>query len=201
MGGNWEHSRRRITVMGLMLLGGFALPGCGNRLPDRLELTSYRDPYFPDKYDIVLDELVFRREPTGDLHICGVAKDQSLGEIGGSVEQLLHIHTFWRPRPGKTFADPSSVDAIIEYVIATSGGVCAYSGAGFVYVNEKRDGDLGVQLKQSRLRVRAMLGDCPDLIERGRLIGRFQAEPRDGRAAEINQRLQMLCTPANFAAE
>lgn len=125
---------------------------------------------------IRLDGCAYRADPSGDIHILGRA-NRAPDELGGGrVEQILHIHTFWRPRPGKTFDNPTSVDSTIRYVIKADDGVRVYEGTGFVYLAKARVGSaMLADIENMRLRPASVSGAPPDVIGEARLSGKLRA--------------------------
>lgn len=165
------------------LLGLVALATTGCIRPSRLDLVSFKDPYFPEKFTLSLDQCVYREAPGGDFDIVGHAERPAVDNTPAS-EQFLHIHLFWKPRPGKTYDNPSSVDAIVRYTIVTPNGTRIYSGAGYAYPERPRFGpDLLVKLESARLRPADGAADAPDeILGETRATGTL-AVTRDDQAA------------------
>lgn len=169
--------------------------GCSSGA-SRLELVSYKDPYFPERYTLVLDECAYDVDAGGDYHIVGRSSDQPDPDAG-PVEQLLHVHLFWRPRPGKTHDNPTSVDAVIRYVIATHDGLAVYSGTGFIYPKRDRVSDtIRAAVENARLRLVEQRGQPPDLLGEARLTGTLAARDDANAAVNLMRTLDLLTAPA-----
>ena len=108
------------------------------------------------------------------------------------IEQLLYIHLFWRPHPGKTFDNPSSVNATLQYVIRTDNGEVVYSGTGYVYTNKPRgSSDLKISIEDARWRVSHSRGEVPELLGETRVAGRLVAQQDTSRAVELMRRIEL----------
>lgn len=210
----------------LLVLASLALlcAGCTTSAKT-LQLTSYKDAYFPQDFDLHLDECVFYRDAGGDLHICGRSQrpvllsaetdadspyrhagdvqpvDEPAGDARAQkaeadfVEQLLHIHIFWRPRPGKTHANPTTTDAIMRYGIVTGTGAALYTGTGFAYPKLKSRGKrLAVDVESARLALANDIGDAPTLLGPTRVQGRIVARERSATVIDIRRELDLLET-------
>jgi hypothetical protein len=165
--------------------------GC-SRPTASLELTSYKDPYFPETYEIELADCAYYVGPDGDYHIVGRAAHSPEKSNGGTVEQFVHAHLFWKPWPGKTFAHPTTVDATIRYAIVTEQGTAVYCGTGFVYPKKRRltDGIIA-RVEQARLRLESQVGDAPELIGAARLAGKLVAEDNPCLAVDLRRQLEL----------
>lgn len=165
--------------------------GC-TRPTGSLELTSYKDPYFPETYEVELDECAYYAGPGGDYHIVGRATHIPEDNPGGEITQLLHVHLFWQPRPGKTFDNPSSVDATIRYAILTEQGAAIYCGTAFVYPKKHRTGDdITVKIESARLRLESQDGEPPELIGTARLRGKFVADNDPSLTVDLRRELDL----------
>jgi hypothetical protein len=177
---------RRLTLLALVttLAGG----GCAQR--SRLSLLSYGDPYFPERFVIDVADCAYRTDASGDYHI--LARSTPRAGAGLEVEQLLHVHLFWRPRPGKTFDDPSSIDARLRYVVASDDNVEVYRGAGFVYVKRRRLAPrLTVQVERAQLQP---IGDARgkgDSLGESTLEGVLQAADDSALAMELQRQVDL----------
>jgi hypothetical protein len=169
--------------------------GCA-RPAGTLELTSYKDPYFPETYQVEFGECAYYVGPSNDYHIVG--RDTHDLEDGArrAVTQLMHVHLFWRPRPGKTFDNPSTVDATIRYAILTEQGAAVYRGTGFVYANKGSFSDtLRVEIENARLRLELQEGDAPDLLGAARVVGELSAEANATLALDLRRELDLRSAP------
>ncbi len=173
-------------AIALLLLG--LLAGCQAR-DSRLEVTSLRDPYFPETYTLALDDCHYHVDGGGDI-LVGAVTHQGLGDGQMPVEQVLTLRVYWRPRPGKTHDDPSTSDALIDYGIYTENGMVRYEGTAFAYVNRPdASGRRRVDLENARLKIRDTHGQAPDVLGGARLRGVLYAEADSNAALSLSRRL------------
>jgi hypothetical protein len=175
--------------------------GCG-RPSARIELISYKDPYFPEPYAVQFAECAYQIDACGDYHIVGRATDSPGNPGNGAITQLLHVHLFWKPTPGKTFADETSNDATIRYAIITDSGTAVYAGTGFVYPKHRWfDSDVVGKLECAQLRLESQFGDAPDLLGDTRLTGILVAEQNRNLTVEVRRELELHAAGALHAQD
>ncbi len=163
-------------VVQVALLASFCcglLAGC-QRVPRGLEFTSYQDPYFPQRFRVAFDQCVYHVDGSGDIHIAGRAETAADG-AADAITSLLHIHVYWRPRPGATFVNPTGMSATVRYVEHSAAGTAVYGGTGFVYPRTLRDNTLLAQIDSGTLAVDSTTGRPAERIGDARLRGRLRA--------------------------
>ncbi len=168
-----------------LLLAAAAAAGCGG---SALRVTSYQDPYFPETYQIRLVDPAYRIDPTGDIHLAARAH----ADVEPATTQYLLLHIFWRPHPGKTYAESSATDALVRYVVSNSNGTVVYSGTAFAYPEKPWTGGLKVSVESARLRLESRYGDIPDVLGEARLAGTVVAHERAGVVADIARSAELL---------
>jgi hypothetical protein len=185
-------SRRRSYSLGAALAGLAVLlvvPGC-RRSSAGLELISYKDPYSPATYSLALSECAYYADASGDYYILARAADSDAGS--DAADHLLCVHLFWKPRPGKTFDNETSIDATIRYAIITGAGAAVYSGSGYAYP-KKPDalGRLVAKLEVARLRLVSQSGDVPELLGATRISGTLIAKDDAGLAIDLRRQFDI----------
>jgi hypothetical protein len=179
-------SRSWVPVPLAVVVAMVALAGCA---PSRVQVVSFQDPYFPERYPIELEEAFYDLGPTGDLYI--VARHIGPGEHG-ATHHYLNLHVFWPPRPGKTPAESSTTDAVVQYVVATELGAAVYEGTGFVYGPVERQGTLELDLESSQLRLTSRTGNMPDVLGPARLTGKLIAKHDEPLAADRQREAELV---------
>jgi hypothetical protein len=169
--------------------------GCG-RPTGVLELTSLKVPSVPETFRVEFCECAYYTGRSGDYHIVGRAAHVPEDDPEGEITQLLYVHLFWKPWPGKTFDNPSTVDATIRYAILTERGATVYSGTGFVYVKQRRGREeLRVGIEAAQLRLERQQGDAPDLLGAARATGELRAKKDAARAVDLRRELDLRAGP------
>jgi hypothetical protein len=180
---------RCSPVVGLFVL--LSLGGCKRPIGE-LELTAYKDPVSPQTFDVKLWEGAYYVEPGGDYHIVGRSVHQPAGGAGtGEITQLVHIHMFWRPRPGKTFANSSMIDAVLRYAIVTDQGAALYDGTACVFVKKTYGGKLKITLEGGRLQLSAQDGTAPEILGAARVEGELTAGPDSSLALQLRREIDL----------
>jgi hypothetical protein len=178
----------RTLIVACCLAGGL-LGGLGcHRSDSAVTFVSYKDPYFPEPFHVDFIGCSYREEPTGDLHVLGQTETMDDGE---ELTQYLHVHIYWQPRPGRTYVNETTTNALLEYVIQTDEGTATYSGTGFAYPKTRRDGTLEVEIESAYMKLDRITGTLPDLFGDTKLTGTLLAT-RDEAGSLKRQRTMEL---------
>ncbi len=156
-----------------------------------VRFTSYADPFFPERRALGFPTCAYRTETGGDLLIAARALE---GTGDQATEHFLCAHVFWRPQPGKTFAEESMTDALLRYVVSDAAGTRVYTGTGFAYPEKTWLGGLKVQLESGRLRLESQTGDRADELGDMRLVGLLEPRRDAGAAANLARAAEVLVT-------
>ncbi|MBK8915469.1 MAG: hypothetical protein IPM64_12895 [Phycisphaerales bacterium] len=151
----------------------FLLPALGCATASRVELLSFADPHFPERYSFTPEQCAQWTDAGGDLHVAASAMRLGNEGDGRAISQLLHIHVFWRPLPGKTPSNRTATDAVLRYVVQSPEGTFVYAGTGFVWTRKPRFGPFQVDLERAELRLVASTPGAEDLLGEMRITGRF----------------------------
>lgn len=159
------------------------LPGCGGS-GSHVTFTSYRDAYFPEDLTVEFAECVHFVDASGDYRILARRVDD--GDTSEPVEQMLHVHLFWKPRPGWTFTNPTMNDALVRFLVRSGDDATLYSGTGFVSLQPRKLDD-GVRVNLERARLDCVAGrDTPtDVLGTARASGRVLSRPDPARAVDL----------------
>lgn len=161
-----------------------AWTGCAAR-SSTLRLESFKDPYFPEDVRVELSDCAYRVDSGGDIHVTGRAGR-------GAVQEFLHVQIYWRPHPGKTPAESTMLDALLQYVVASDQGAAVYSGTGFAYPRRPgSDGELQVDIEAARLELATRGGDLPDVLGPTRVTGTLHARHAPGQAVALVREAQL----------
>jgi len=165
--------------------------GCG-RSTGVLELTSYKDAYTPQTYEVEIEECVYYTEPGGDYHILGRARYTPDDDPDGEIVQLLHVHLFWKPYPGKTYDNPTTIDATLRYAVITARGDTFYSGTGYAYPKKMRRGDdIVLTIEGGRLAPDSQHGEGPEVLGAARILGKMTAKKDHALAMDLRREIDL----------
>lgn len=181
-----DAARRVMSNWAVLSLCAASLVGCRTRA-STLELVSLKDPYFPETYRVTFDECVVWKDATGGRHFVARAASPLSDESDEQIEQILDAHLFWKPNPGRTPANPTTMNVTLRYIIQSPNGFALYTGTGFVYLKKKKrwsDVLIG-ELENGHLNLDSQMGDVPDLLGTARVTGTLYARPDGNRAVAL----------------
>jgi hypothetical protein len=178
----WLHVWSAVTLAALAGLHS----GCA---PSNMKFVSYKDPYFPETYDVAFKDCAYWIDVSGDVHAVGRATQET---DGGKFTQYLDVRLFWRPVPGKTFTNSTATDATLRYVVAGEKGSATYVGTGFAFPKQKSGGVLEVAIESGYLRLDSHSGEGPEMLGDTRLKGVLVARKDAGEAANMIRDAELL---------
>jgi hypothetical protein len=172
-----------IAIALLALCAGCAKSG------GELHVLSFADPYFPEPSTIDLSDCTYRIDHGGDIHF--TAHSTKTG-VDGATEGWLHVHVYWKPKPGKTPDDPTAADALVRYLVKGPGGSRLYTGSAFVYPERSRWHDLlTAEIEAARLQPVQEAGEAPTSLGDTRLSGVLKAREDNGAALDVARQIDL----------
>lgn len=186
-------NRRRVRGLGAALLGAAVvavLQGCAPA-HSRVEVVSYRDPYFPETFVMRPTTCTYRTDTGGDVHILASAQHNDAEQVRN---EYLHVRIYWQPRLGTTWADSSTSNALLEYAVAEADGLAIYRGTGFVFAEQLRDGRIEANIESARLQLDRTQGNLPDFLGAAALSGHLLAKHDDYAAAQTLREMELLAS-------
>jgi len=147
----------------------------------------YREQ-FPDGY--------YRIDEDGNADVVLRRSSEMTGPGTRPIEQIIHLRTFWRSRPGITVADQTQLNATVCYAIETgrSGALFEGSGSLLFYVDEEA-GRLRGELDRAVLTPTQKLYREREIFERAQISGTFYAQEDPRRVVrlinEINRKFRV----------
>ncbi len=191
----------RAACLGILATALLALPACssfGIRVPSGkaqivgAETGAHINPRFPTRAYTSTDE------DTADIYLTDLSADDltALFEdpAGSGVSgQIIHMHMFVRPKPGRTPIASTAISATVRYVIIAEGRVGLYSGAGFLFPSGKPgDNVLGGSISKADLRLERATPGFVDRLGPAHLSTSFNAVLDEPLADELHRRLEVL---------
>ena len=149
------NSRGVSAALVLFVVATGCLAGCATR-ESWLQITSYRDPYFPESFRVVFDQAAYRVDPGGDHQI--VARSTRSDAAAAGRSSSFCMCTSSETRPGKTHDDASGVDAHAVVVASTPARVFSDR---FVYL--RATGVAVAEIESGRC-IGARVGNLPEVL-------------------------------------
>lgn len=171
-----------MKIAALALLLG----GCQSTPDNRVEVTDYR-----------LDGVVARHFEDFEESLYSVS-DDGLADIilrktathsqdpTQKITQIIHLQTFWKPHPTRTFANDSMINAKISYVMLRGSSGVSYDGGGFVdYRRKKKKSIIYGTIEGGELQPLRAIGSDIAIFDKPILYGDFKATRDDRRVRRI----------------
>jgi hypothetical protein len=117
-------------------------------------LVNYAHPEKPEKLGQHFNHGYFTRNAFGEYEILLVSTEPISAEGNRVLYQALYATTIWTPQPGRTYADPSQINATITYLVKigdnpdalvvsqTGQATLKYQGTGFISFEVDRSGNV-----------------------------------------------------------
>jgi hypothetical protein len=191
---------RRAGGLGLILAVLATLCGC-QQPAARIEIKSFRDPYFPETFPVDLITCAYREAASGDIHVVGFTDRSTENPAGDVLRQYVHVHMYWHPHPGRTHADSNTTNAAVRYLVATREGVAVYAGTGFAFPRKQKDGRLILELETARLRLESTSGNLEDFLGHAWMTGTLVARPDLGGTAQAIREMELLAARDEATAQ
>ena len=170
--------------------------GCRTAPYNRVEVVDYRDDE-PEKHHFEdFDESYYRVRDGGLVDVVLRRQSASVTDQTKQIVQIIVLRSFWKPHPGRTYAEASMLSANLCYLIMKGNAAVSYEGGGFFQYREKpRKGLITGRLEGADLQL--LRGTAPGLNIFGRasIAGRFRAQHNDRRAIRIMNEVDQILGP------
>lgn len=180
-----------LSLLALLILP--ALTGCGAHAS--VTLTS---PLTGDSLRPRLTTLTYRAtdENTVDIYLSDLTPEQ-LGApfpedpADRPVGQIVHLHMFIRPSPGKTPIEAQASNCTIRYLILAPGATGLYGGGGFLLPSgDPASGSFSGSISAGTLRLQAASPNFNDALGPTEVRASFKAKGDPELALTIARRLE-----------
>lgn len=181
----------------------------------QFEIVSFRSSAVPEIYRERFDggyyrinadhnwTLVFEIKP---VLVRPVHKDEATSQPASApaqgddeelwMSQIVEVEVFWRPHPGRSYAESSQTNANIVYCLTTGTGSITYEGAGFVTFSESRDRkSVKGRIESATLYPARTVKEPSDLFGPCRMTGTFTAVEDRKRVVERLQEIRRRFGP------
>ncbi|MEL6498801.1 MAG: hypothetical protein AAFZ67_13855 [Planctomycetota bacterium] len=174
----------------LLLLLLLPLTACGHHARVTVTPTS---PNTPSNARLApsLTTRVYTYEDENTVHI--YLSDLTPAELESpeAVGQIVHIHMFIRPNPGRTPIEPDALNASIRHaILAPNNATGIYAGGGFLLPKSRAaSGTFKGTIAKGTLRLEAATPNFTDALGPASLRARFDIPNDDNLAAKLAARL------------
>lgn len=160
-------TQKTCLTAALLALITIALTGCGTYANLHLESPLSGATLSPKLTTIAY---TFSDENTVDIYLSDLSEDQLAvpfddNASGWPTGQMMHIHMFIRPSPGKTPIEPQSSNCSIRHLILAPGATGLYGGGGFLLPSSSaKSGTFGGSITAGTLRLQASSPNFNDAL-------------------------------------
>lgn len=129
-----------------------------------------------------------------DLSDADLTKLFAEGGAWGEVEgQIVHLHMFVRPKPGRTPIEGTAASCTVRYIVLARGEVGVYDGAGFLQPGwAPGSSKFAGGVKQASLRLTRATDRFRDLLGPSQMTLRFSAKQDPDTAGALAARTEAL---------
>jgi hypothetical protein len=195
----------RRALLAAALLAATLLAGCslvGLRSPSGkakvvgVETGARLSPSFPTRAYTNSDA------DTADIYLTDLSAEDltALLENPGDPDvsgQLVHVHMFVRPKPGRTPIEPTAISATVRHVIVAGGQVGLYTGAGFMFPSgTPGDKVFGGSITRADLRLQRATPGFTDRLGPAEMTISFAAKRDEELSDELHRRIELLMLAA-----
>ena len=173
---------RTLPIVAALLGLAALLPGCSTHASVRMRSQTNGAVLSPG---FSTTAYTFSDENTVDLYLTDIPADAFQTPPDPSADhpagQILHIHMFIRPSPGKTPIEPQAANCSIRHLILADGAIGVYGGGGFLLPSSSaKSGTFSGTISEGTLRLQAATPNFNDALGPSNLRANFRIhEDRD----------------------
>ncbi len=172
------------------------LCGCHSAPFNRVEVTDIRSDATPQLHYEDFDESYFRLRDGGLVDLVLRKQTRATEDQTRKIVQIIVLRSYWKPFPGRTYANDSMLNANLCYVLIKGDSAISYEGGGFFQYAEKKGGEVITgKLAGGDLQPLRGVGGDLGIFERARISGKFKARRDDRRTTQIMNRIDQLLGP------
>ena len=170
--------------------------GCRSAPFNRVKVTDIRSDATPQLHYEDFDESYFRMRDGGLIDLVLRKQTRATADQTRKIVQIIVLRSYWKPFPGRTYANDSMLNANLCYVLIKGDSAISYEGGGFFQYAAKKGGEVITgKLEGGDLQpLRAVGGDL-GIFERARITGKFKARRDDRRTTQIINQIDQLLGP------
>ncbi len=188
---------RTVQLLGVALLAA-VVSGCTDLEPikvTRLNLTTFDAAGTPQHHYTDFHRASFRRLDDGRLELVLKSDQPSTVDPTQSIAQIMHVNMFWQPVYGRSRAEPTQINAHVQYAIITAPTGVRYDGGAFVtYRMDRQTGEAVGRIESGTLSPKLRMGNAAEPFGPARFTATFRATENPG---EVVNTQDMLKTQFN----
>ncbi len=174
---------------------GLGLLGCRSAPFNRVEVTDIRSDAPPQLHYEDFDESYFRLRDGGLVDLVLRKQTRAAADQTRKIVQIIVLRSYWKPFPGRTYANDSMLNANLCYVLINGDSAISYEGGGFFQYAEKKGEVITGKLECGDLQPLRGVGGELGIFERARISGKFKAQRDDRRTTRIMNGIDQLLGP------
>ena len=107
---------QKICIAAAAVVGA-GLFGCHSAPFNRVEVTDIRSDATPERHYEDFDESYFRRRDGGLIDLVLRKQTRATADQTRKIDQIIVLRAYWKPFPGRTYANDSMLNANLCYVL------------------------------------------------------------------------------------
>ncbi|MBP7936090.1 MAG: hypothetical protein KA354_15720 [Phycisphaerae bacterium] len=181
------HSKSIVRTSRVFATSGLAavflgsLVGCTS--PEtRINLTTFDAQGQDQQHYATFTQASYRLTPGGTFELALHTTRPSSLDPTQSITQIIYLKCLWTPRPGTTYAEPSQINAKVQYAILTPPTGVRYDGSAFLSCKlDQGSGMLTGRIESGTLSARFRVGEAIEPFAFAKFTGAFTAvdNPRE----------------------
>ncbi len=169
------------------------LLGCGPKAT-QFHVVDYRPSGEAHGYFQAFDECYYCTDAHGNVDI--VARHTTVNGESPTTTQVVHMRTFWVPKPGRTYAERTMINATVSYLIVSGPDGATFEGSGFLcFRPDRKRQQIKGRLELSSLKPQRRLGSAERLFDKAELSGEFVAKRDKARVIATLREMRRLFGP------
>lgn len=190
--------KARIVQSLVAALLAAVVSGCTDLEPitvTRLNLTTFDAAGTPQHHYTEFRRASFRRLDDGRLELVLKSEQPSTVDPTQSIVQTMYVGMFWQPVYGRSRAEPTQINARVQYAIITAPTGVRYDGGAFVtYRIDRQTGEAVGRIESGTISPKYRIGNAAEPFGPARFTATFRATENPG---EVVNTLDVLKTQFN----
>jgi hypothetical protein len=183
--------RRYLTIC--LLPGLLMATGCTGWIKPtetRLELVTHDEQGRHDHF-ARFPRAYYAVNAAGLLELLLISEEPSTLDPTQNIRQIVYLREFWNPRPGKTYANATQINAEVTYAMLTPPTGVRYDGGAFL-TYKKEGNEIAGWIESGNVKPRYRMGGAIEPFGPATFKGTFRARENPARIVELRHELDTL---------